>query len=70
MKKILNKKLNFFRRNIQKKIENNIISFFVNGKKHEIKNPNPTTTLLTYLRNEGLKGTKLGCGEGGKFYNK
>ena len=31
-----------------------------------MSNPEPQTTLLTYLRNElGLCGTKLGCGEGG-----
>jgi len=43
----------------------NCISFYVNGIKNEIKNPNPSMSLLTYLRNKGLKGTKLGCGEGG-----
>ena len=31
-----------------------------------MSNPEPQTTLLTYLRNElNLCGTKLGCGEGG-----
>ena len=30
------------------------------------KQPDPTLTLLTYLRRKlGLRGTKLGCGEGG-----
>jgi xanthine dehydrogenase/oxidase len=42
-----------------------IISFYINGKKHEIKNPNPTQTLLQYLRSNGYTGTKLTCGEGG-----
>ena len=36
------------------------------GKKIEIDNPDPSMTLLPYLRRElGLTGTKLGCGEGG-----
>ncbi|XP_037384165.1 xanthine dehydrogenase/oxidase isoform X1 [Talpa occidentalis] len=40
--------------------------FFVNGKKVVEKNADPETTLLTYLRRKlGLRGTKLGCGEGG-----
>eukprot|EP00300_Choanocystis_sp_HF-7_P021075 c20731_g1_i2.p1 GENE.c20731_g1_i2~~c20731_g1_i2.p1 ORF type:complete len:1155 (+),score=277.93 c20731_g1_i2:26-3490(+) len=38
---------------------------FVNGKKHAIAQPDPTVTLLEYLRGLGLSGTKLGCGEGG-----
>uniref|UniRef100_A0A3B5R0H3 Xanthine dehydrogenase n=1 Tax=Xiphophorus maculatus TaxID=8083 RepID=A0A3B5R0H3_XIPMA len=40
--------------------------FFVNGRKIVEKNPDPETTLLTYLRRKlGLTGTKLGCAEGG-----
>lgn len=40
--------------------------FFVNGKKVVEKNADPETTLLAYLRRKlGLRGTKLGCGEGG-----
>nr|XP_055027656.1 xanthine dehydrogenase/oxidase isoform X1 [Misgurnus anguillicaudatus] len=40
--------------------------FFVNGKKIIEKNADPETTLLTYIRKTlGLKGTKLGCAEGG-----
>ncbi|XP_057599157.1 xanthine dehydrogenase/oxidase isoform X3 [Hippopotamus amphibius kiboko] len=40
--------------------------FFVNGKKVVEKDADPETTLLAYLRRKlGLKGTKLGCGEGG-----
>lgn len=39
---------------------------FVNGRKVEVKNPDPETTLLQYLRrNLQLTGTKLVCGEGG-----
>ena len=54
--------------------------FYVNGRKHEIRNADPEVTLLQYLRSPGnsflaeehsqlvdvgLTGTKLGCGEGG-----
>ena len=40
--------------------------FFVNDKKVEERRPNPEHTLLYYLRNVlGMKGTKMGCGEGG-----
>ena len=39
---------------------------FVNGKKHLVANVDPRMTLLQFLRDVvGLKGTKLGCGEGG-----
>ena len=39
---------------------------FVNGKKIADANPNPEHSLLYYLRSVlGLKGTKMGCGEGG-----
>ena len=47
------------------------LSFTVNKKLHTIKPNNnnlkhslPKTTLLEYLREQGLKGTKLGCGTG------
>ena len=40
--------------------------FYLNGKKIVVKNPNPEWTLLDFIRSQhGLKGTKLGCGEGG-----
>ena len=36
------------------------------GRKYELEDPNPSKTLLFFLRSElGLTGTKLGCGEGG-----
>ena len=36
------------------------------GQKLKLKNPDPSKTLLQFLRNDlGLCGTKLGCGEGG-----
>ncbi|KAJ8968545.1 hypothetical protein NQ317_002627 [Molorchus minor] len=49
---------------------NNVLVFFVNGKKEpfwvEEVNVDPEWTLLYYLRNKlKLCGTKLGCGEGG-----
>ncbi|KAH9502658.1 Alternative oxidase, mitochondrial precursor [Bulinus truncatus] len=43
-----------------------LIIFFVNGKKIELKNPDPELTLLEFLRkNLRLTGSKLGCGQGG-----
>lgn len=42
------------------------INFFVNGRPVMVKNPNPDWVLLDWIRlQDGLKGTKLGCGEGG-----
>jgi len=38
---------------------------FVNGRRHELAEASPSTTLLEWLRSIGLTGTKLGCGEGG-----
>jgi len=38
---------------------------YVNGKRHVLPPGRAEVTLLTYLRELGLKGTKLGCGEGG-----
>lgn len=38
----------------------------MNGTKVQLENPNPEWTLLEFIRSQhGLKGTKLGCGEGG-----
>ncbi|RKP08720.1 molybdopterin binding aldehyde oxidase/xanthine dehydrogenase [Thamnocephalis sphaerospora] len=39
--------------------------FYVNGTRVELSHPDPDLTLLQYLRHIGLRGTKLGCGEGG-----
>jgi xanthine dehydrogenase/oxidase len=39
--------------------------FFVNGKKVTLRDVEPDTTMLQYLRSTSLTGTKLGCGEGG-----
>ncbi|ORY03263.1 xanthine dehydrogenase [Basidiobolus meristosporus CBS 931.73] len=41
------------------------LTFYVNGTRVVLKNPDPEMTLLQYLRHAGLTGTKLGCGEGG-----
>ena len=41
------------------------LTLSVNGNKKIILDIDPRITLLSYLRNEGLTGTKLGCGEGG-----
>jgi len=39
---------------------------YVNGKELVVSNADPRCTLLNFLRDTvGLKGTKLGCGEGG-----
>lgn len=44
----------------------NTLEFYVNGTRIELANPNPRWTLLDFIRSQhGLKGTKLGCGEGG-----
>lgn len=44
---------------------NSTIEFFLNGKKQVLRNPDPTQTVLAYVRSIGLTGTKLGCQEGG-----
>ncbi|KAL1383823.1 molybdopterin binding aldehyde oxidase/xanthine dehydrogenase [Phyllosticta capitalensis] len=42
------------------------LHFFLNGNRVELNNPNPHWTLLDFIRDsQNLKGTKLGCGEGG-----
>ncbi|KAK3076322.1 hypothetical protein LTS18_013330, partial [Coniosporium uncinatum] len=42
------------------------IRFYLNGRAVTLNNPNPHWTLLDFIRAQhGLKGTKLGCGEGG-----
>ncbi|KAM5349677.1 hypothetical protein ACJ41O_006182 [Fusarium nematophilum] len=42
------------------------LRFFVNGRAVTVKNPNPDWVLLDWIRaQDSLKGTKLGCGEGG-----
>lgn len=42
------------------------LNFYLNGTKIQLETPNPEWTLLDFIRSQhGLKGTKLGCGEGG-----
>ncbi|KAH7109448.1 xanthine dehydrogenase/oxidase [Dendryphion nanum] len=42
------------------------IQCYINGRRTVLRNPNPRWTLLDYIRAQSnLKGTKLGCGEGG-----
>jgi xanthine dehydrogenase/oxidase len=44
------------------------LDFHINGRKIELSNPDPEHTLLDFLRSQpALKGTKLGCGEGGWY---
>ncbi len=44
-----------------------VLEFSINGEKHRILNPDPTTLLVDYLRSTevGLTGTKHACGQGG-----
>ena len=42
-----------------------MISFYLNGKRHELTQLNPNTTVLEYLRlHAGQTDTKEGCGSG------
>lgn len=43
--------------------------FFLNGVKTVVTDVQPEVTLLEFLRDKGLTGTKLGCGEVGNFKN-
>lgn len=44
----------------------NILTIFVNGNSIQLTNPDPSELLVTFIRDKvGLKGTKLGCEEGG-----
>ncbi|XP_058793000.1 xanthine dehydrogenase isoform X2 [Phymastichus coffea] len=43
----------------------NVLVFYVNGKEVKDDEVDPMWTLLHYLRNKCLVGTKLGCAEGG-----
>ncbi len=39
------------------------VCVFLNGKKYELEDVQPETTLLEFIRATGLTGSKLGCGE-------
>ncbi len=42
------------------------LEFYLNGSRIQLSDPNPKWTLLDFIRSQHrLKGTKLGCGEGG-----
>jgi xanthine dehydrogenase/oxidase len=41
------------------------LSFRLNGEPHHIDDPDPSLLLSDYLRDAGLTGTKVGCGQGG-----
>lgn len=44
----------------------NVLTFYLNGVKQTVRNPDPQGTLLDYIRLKAdLTGTKLGCSEGG-----
>ena len=51
---------------IQAIFKKSSLDFYLNGTRVELVNPNPQWVLLDFIRSQhGLKGTKLGCGEGG-----
>ncbi|KAI1383707.1 Molybdopterin-binding domain of aldehyde dehydrogenase-domain-containing protein [Hypoxylon trugodes] len=51
---------------IQSTYRTSELRFFVNGRRVTVANPNPDWVLLDWIRAQSnLKGTKLGCGEGG-----
>ena len=51
---------------IQSTYQSSELKFYVNGKLTIVNNPNPEWVLLDWIRaQDSLKGTKLGCGEGG-----
>jgi xanthine dehydrogenase/oxidase len=51
---------------IQSVFKKGPLLFYLNGTRIELADPNPQWTLLDFIRSQdGLKGTKLGCGEGG-----
>lgn len=52
--------------NDSSKLENDSITFMLNGKKMTVKNPDPTLSLLDFLRyHTNLTGTRKFCNQGG-----
>jgi xanthine dehydrogenase/oxidase len=41
------------------------LTFWLNGQPRAIENPDPAILLSDYVRDSGLTGTKVGCGQGG-----
>ncbi|KPI38037.1 Xanthine dehydrogenase [Cyphellophora attinorum] len=51
---------------IESEFTQSTLTFYLNGVRIDLANPNPAWTLLDFIRSRhGHKGTKLGCGEGG-----
>ena len=52
---------------VDKKRETRSVNFYINGKQHRIRNPDPRLLLIDYLRDTqtALTGTKHACGQGG-----
>ncbi|KAI9354597.1 molybdopterin binding aldehyde oxidase/xanthine dehydrogenase [Zopfochytrium polystomum] len=41
------------------------LSIWLNGREFTDKDPDPTESLISFIRRQGFTGTKLGCSEGG-----
>jgi xanthine dehydrogenase/oxidase len=41
------------------------LRFWLNGRPQQVDNPDPAVVLSDYVRDLGLTGTKVGCGQGG-----
>ncbi len=41
------------------------LTFSLNGRIVNLPNVDPTVTIADWLRDSGVTGTKIGCGEGG-----
>ena len=41
------------------------LKFWLNGQPREIEDPDPAVVLSDHVRDSGLTGTKVGCGQGG-----
>ncbi|PWW71580.1 xanthine dehydrogenase [Tuber magnatum] len=51
---------------VQSTYESSVLNFYLNGTKITLTSVDPEATLLDFIRSQRkLKGTKLGCGEGG-----
>ena len=41
------------------------VSFYLNGRRVDLRNVSPSLLLVDFLREQGLTGAKIACGEGG-----